>query len=80
MKDGRNPDLNILVNGKEINIRDAANSVLEKIKIFNSSITDKADNLKTNITNSIALQEKKIENSDLTPSGKILKIMKDNDI
>ena len=80
VKDGRNPDLNILVNGKEINIRDAANSVLEKIKIFNSSITDKADNLKTNITNSIALQEKKIENSDLTPSGKILKIIKDNDM
>ena len=27
-----------------------------------------------------ALQEKKIENSDLTPSGKILKIIKDNDM
>ena len=80
VKDGRNPDLNILVNGKEINIRDAANSILEKIKIFNSSITDEADNLKTNIINSIALQEKKIENSDLTPSGKILKIIKDNDM
>ena len=80
VKDGRNPDLKILVKGIETPIKEAAKSILEKISTFVASISNQATELKTNLNDTLNLQEKKIENPDLTPSGKILKTIKENNI
>ena len=80
VKNGRNPDLKILLKGKEVPIKEAAQAILEKINTYVASISDQAIELKANLSKTLKLQQRKIEDPNLTPSGKILKTLKENDI
>ena len=80
VKNGRNPDLKILIKGEEIPIKEAAQSILKKIHTYVTSISDQATDLKVNLNKTLELQERKIDDPDLTPSGKILKTLKENSI
>jgi glutamate--cysteine ligase len=78
VKEGRKPNLNLKIKGESMPLKDAANIFLEKMERFANSIPEEAKDLKKNILNSIKSQEEKIINSDITPSGRIIREMAEN--
>lgn len=72
---GRNPDLSLNLEGKPKNMRDWANEILAEVG-NSASMLDQIHGGK-NYTNSLTAQTAKIANSDLTPSGRILKDMQE---
>ncbi len=78
VKEGRKPNLNLKIKGESMPLKDAANIFLEKMDRFANSIPEEAKDLKKNILNSIKSQEEKIINSDITPSGRIIREMAEN--
>lgn len=72
---GRNPELSLNLEGKPKNMRDWANEILAEVG-NSASMLDQIHG-GTNYTNSLTAQTAKIANSDLTPSGRILKDMQE---
>ena len=78
VKDGRNPDLKIIQNGKAIPIGLAAENVFIKMEKFIDALSEDSSEMKLSLQNTLDLQKAKLEDSSLTPSGKILKSIKEN--
>jgi len=78
VKDGRNPDLKIIQNGKEIPIGLAAENVFIKMEKFIDSLSENSTEMKLILQNTLDLQKAKMKDSSLTPSGKILKSIREN--
>ena len=78
VKDGRNPDLKIIQNGKAIPLDVAAENVFIKMEKFIDALSEDSSEMKLSLQNTLDLQKAKLEDSSLTPSGKILKSIKEN--
>ena len=78
VKDGRNPDLKIIQNGKAIPVDVAAENVFIKMEKFIDALSEDSSEMKLSLQNTLDLQKAKLEDSSLTPSGKILKSIKEN--
>ena len=78
VKDGRNPDLKIIQNGKAVPVDVAAENVFIKMEKFIDALSEDSSEMKLSLQNTLDLQKAKLEDSSLTPSGKILKSIKEN--
>ncbi len=78
VENGRNPDLELTKESDPIKLRDWANDILDKVE-YASTLLD--SNAGTGAYgNALRAQQAKIENSDLTPSGRMLKDMKEKNL
>jgi glutamate--cysteine ligase len=72
---GRDPDLNLLLEGKKISLGEWAGELVRDIN-HSAVLLDRAHENKK-YSDSVSAQMGKVENSDLTPSGQVLKTMHD---
>ena len=80
VRNGRDPNLLLKRDGKTISVKSAAEEVFNKIYDFACALPIEANDLKNNILKSLEVQKSKIIDSDLTPSGMILKEMEEKNI
>ena len=80
VRKGRDPNLLLKRDGKTISVKDAAEEVFSKIYDYAYALPIEADDLKKKILRSLDIQKAKLRNSDLTPSGMILKEMEEKNV
>ena len=77
---GRDSNLLLKRDGKTISVKDAAGEVFSKIYDYAYALPIEANDLKKKILRSLDVQKSKIRDSELTPSGMILKEMAEKNI
>tara|TARA_Y200000002_G_scaffold158903_1_gene131372 strand:- start:415 stop:915 length:501 start_codon:yes stop_codon:yes gene_type:complete len=77
---GRDANLLLKRDGKTISVKDAAGEVFSKIYDYAYALPIEANDLKKKILRSLDIQKSKIRDSELTPSGMILKEMAEKNI
>lgn len=70
VREGRRPGLTLEINNKEISLKDQALKILDDVSIFSNYLDKALENVE--FTDSLKAQIAKIQNSDLTPSAKLL--------
>lgn len=78
VEQGRNPELDLSLEGKQINLKRWAGEILQGIE-FSAGLLDQAHNT-SDYSNSVAAQKTKVDDPALTPSGKILTVMEEQKI
>jgi glutamate--cysteine ligase len=75
VEQGRDPELELKREGKALQLRDWAGALVEDIE-HSAALLDKSHGTSA-YSNSVAAQMAKVKDSELTPSGQILKDMKE---
>ena len=78
VKQGRDPNLKLLKNKEEISIKKAGMQVIEKIRSIFDHMPDSMNDYSKRVLKSLEIQEKKLNDSSLTPSGKIIQELRGN--
>ena len=78
VKQGRDPNLKLLKNKKEISIKKAGMQVIEKIRSIFDHMPDSMSDYSKRVLKSLEIQEEKLNDSSLTPSGKIIQELRGN--
>ncbi|MDC3019423.1 glutamate--cysteine ligase, partial [Gammaproteobacteria bacterium] len=78
VKKGRDPNLKLLRNNKKISLKKAGMEVIDSLRSIFEQMPDEMSPYVNKVFKSLDKQEKKIMDSSLTPSGKILYELKNN--
>ena len=76
MENGRNPELQLTVESRPIKLREWASEILDKVENASTLLDSKAGG--NSYGEALRAQQAKVENSDRTPSGRMLIDMKEN--
>ena len=78
VKKGRDPNLKLLKNKEEISIKKAGMQVIDKIRSIFDHMPDSMSDYTNRVLKSLEIQEEKLNDSSLTPSGKIIQELRGN--
>jgi len=76
VENGRNPELQLTVESRPIKLREWASEILDKVEYASTLLDSKAGG--NSYGEALRAQQAKVENSDRTPSGRMLIDMKEN--
>ena len=79
VKDGRNPKLKLLKNNEKISIKDCGMKVIDSLRSVFKQMPQEMSHFTEKVFKSLDVQEKKLNDPSLTPSGKIIKELQTND-
>jgi len=78
VKEGRNPDLKLIRNGKRIRLKEVGLEVIDSLRNIFAQMPENMSTYVNKVFKSLDQQEKKFMDSSLTPSGKIINQLENN--
>ena len=78
VKDGRNPDLKLHKDNERISIKDCGMKVIDALRSVFKQMPQEMNLFTEKVFNSLDVQEKKLNDPSLTPSGKIIEELQNN--
>ena len=78
VKEGRNPNLKLLKNKEKVSIKDSGMAVIDSLRNIFEQMPPEMNEYVKKVFKSLDQQEKKFNNASLTPSGKIVTDLRNN--
>jgi len=78
VKEGRNPNLKLLKNKEEVSIKDSGMAVIDSLRNIFEQMPPEMNEYVKKVFKSLDRQEEKFNNASLTPSGKIVTDLRNN--
>ena len=78
VKEGRNPDLKILKNKEKITVKDSGMKVIDYLREVFEQMPSEMSGYVEKVMKSLNKQEEKLNDSSLTPSGRIVSELQNN--
>jgi glutamate--cysteine ligase len=78
VKEGRNPNLKLLKNKEKVSIKDSGMAVIDSLRNIFEQMPPEMNEYTKKVFKSLDRQEEKFNNASLTPSGKIVTDLRNN--